>query len=59
MSEIVHLNKARKIRSRAEKKAMADANAVKHGRSKAERMLDATRDAQARKLLDDHERETE
>nr|WP_301270770.1 MULTISPECIES: DUF4169 family protein [unclassified Roseobacter] len=53
------MNKARKARDMVEKKANADANAIKHGQSKAARLLQATRDEQARKLLDGHERESE
>ena len=48
----INLNKVRKARDRATDKAEADANAVKHGRSKAERMLDAARADKARTALD-------
>lgn len=48
----INLNKVRKARDRAADKAEADANAVKHGRSKAERMLDAARAEKARTALD-------
>ena len=48
----INLNKVRKARDRAAEKAEADANAVKHGRSKAERMLDAARADKARTALD-------
>ncbi|MBU0779553.1 MAG: hypothetical protein ACJAQU_001488 [Loktanella salsilacus] len=48
----INLNKVRKARDRAADKAEADANAVKHGRSKAERMLDAARADKARTALD-------
>ncbi len=57
MSGVVNLNKARKARDRAAKKAAADANAAKHGQSKAARVLQATRDEKAKRLLDGHERE--
>ncbi|PUB11296.1 DUF4169 family protein [Yoonia sediminilitoris] len=43
----INLNKARKAKTRAEEKAKADANAVRFGRSKAERLLDAAREKQA------------
>ncbi len=43
----INLNQARKVKSRAEAKAKADENAVRFGRTKAEKVLDATR-AQAR-----------
>ncbi|UTH45883.1 DUF4169 family protein [Loktanella salsilacus] len=48
----INLNKVRKARDRATEKAEADANAVKHGRSKAVRMLDAARADKARTALD-------
>ena len=38
---IVNLNKARKVKLRAEEKASADENAVRFGRTKAERVLEA------------------
>lgn len=52
MSSIVNLNKARKERDRAEEKAQADANALKFGRTKAQRLLDATRETKMRSHLD-------
>ncbi|SMY07560.1 DUF4169 family protein [Flavimaricola marinus] len=48
----INLNKARKARDRAADKARADANAVKHGRSKAERVVEAARAEQASRRLD-------
>jgi|TARA_R110000787_G_scaffold3394_3_gene13245 hypothetical protein len=48
----INLNKVRKVRDRAAEKAEADVNAVKFGRSKAERMLDAARADKARTALD-------
>lgn len=48
----INLNKVRKIRDRAAEKAQADANAVKFGRSKAERLLEAARADKARSALD-------
>ena len=50
----VNLNRARKERARAKARAQADANAAKHGRTKAERILAATREEQARRRLDQH-----
>jgi hypothetical protein len=52
VSEPVNLNRARKDRDRAREKAQADANAVKFGRTKAERLLDAARAEQAKRRLD-------
>lgn len=51
MSSIVNLNKARKERDRAEEKAQADANAVKFGRTKAQRLLEAAREDKMRSHL--------
>ena len=48
----INLNQVRKARARAEDKAKADANAVRFGRTKAERLAEATRAEQARKRLD-------
>ena len=50
----ISLRLARKERDRAATKAVADANAAKFGRSKAERVLEATRNAQAKARLDQH-----
>jgi hypothetical protein len=48
----VNLNKARKARDRAAEKARADANALKHGRTKAQRLLEAAQTEKARRALD-------
>ena len=53
----VNLGKARKARERAEKKARADANAVKFGRTKAEKALDKARGEKAARDLDQHRKE--
>ncbi|NAZ36081.1 DUF4169 family protein [Rubellimicrobium sp. CFH 75288] len=50
----INLNRARKARDRAEAKARADANALKFGRTKAERLLEAARAERARRALDAH-----
>ncbi len=52
MSEIVNLNKVRKDRDRTAKKAEADQNALRFGRTKAERLADATRETRAKQQLD-------
>jgi len=52
MSSIVNLNKARKLRDRAAEKSEADANAVKFGRTKAQRMLEAAREKKMSAHLD-------
>ena len=56
MAKPINLNKARKARARADKKARADANAVKFGRTKAEKDLDNARGQKARSDLDAHRR---
>ncbi len=52
MSEIVNLNKVRKDRDRTQKKAEADLNARKFGRTKGERLAETAREAQAKARLD-------
>ncbi|MDF0597522.1 DUF4169 family protein [Psychromarinibacter halotolerans] len=59
MSNVTNLRQARKDRARADKRAAANENAAKHGRSKAQRVLDATQNAKAKKKLDDHRFEEE
>jgi hypothetical protein len=51
----LNLNKARKERLREATKAQADANALKFGRTKAERLLEAARNDLARRRLDQHQ----
>lgn len=50
----VNLNKVRKDRDKAEAKRLADENAVKFGRTKAERVAAAARDAKTAERLDQH-----
>ena len=57
MAEPVNLNRYRKAKARADKKARADENAVKFGRSKAERDLARARAEKARRELDGKEQE--
>ena len=57
MSKPVNLNRFRKNKARAEKKARADQNAVKFGRSKLEKSLEEARAAKAERLLDGHKGE--
>lgn len=52
MSNTINLNKVRKTRDRAEAKALADANAVKFGRTKAQRLLEAAQAEHQRRHLD-------
>lgn len=55
MAQPVNLNRFRKQKERAERKARADENAVKFGRSKAEKRLDEARAEKRRRDLDGHE----
>lgn len=57
MGKPVNLNRFRKEQARAEKKARADQNAVKHGRTKAEKDLDKARNQQATRRFDEHKRD--
>ncbi len=54
MTRIVNLNKTRKRREAVKKRAQADANAMKFGKTKAERVLNATQNERARIKLDGH-----
>lgn len=54
MSDPINLNRARKDRARAEARALADENSIRHGLSKAERVLAAARSARASAILDQH-----
>ncbi|WPY94818.1 DUF4169 family protein [Limimaricola variabilis] len=53
----VNLNQFRKQKARAEKRARADVNAAKFGRSKAEKSRDAAEAEAAAKRLDQHRRD--
>ncbi|WP_170338717.1 DUF4169 family protein [Ruegeria arenilitoris] len=55
MGKPVNLNRYRKEKARAEKKARADRNAAAFGRSKADKQLDKARANKARRDLDNHE----
>ncbi len=54
MGEVVNLRRARKKSERQQAELKAAANRLLHGRSKAERMLDAERNAKSRRHLDRH-----
>ena len=58
MSTPVNLNRVRKEKARAEAKARASENAVKFGRTKADKDLEKARAEQASKTLDAHRKET-
>ena len=57
MSHPVNLNKYRKAKARAEAKTRADENAVKYGRTGAQKKLDRAEADKAQRDLDGHERE--
>ncbi|MDG1119048.1 MAG: DUF4169 family protein [Flavimaricola sp.] len=48
----INLNKVRKERDKAAEKARADANAVRHGLTKAQRLLNATKMEQVKRRID-------
>ncbi len=54
---IVNLNKARKAKERKAARANADANAVKFGRTKAERATQAREAAKLQRALDQAKRD--
>lgn len=54
MTTPVNLNRFRKAQQKAEAKKIADQNAVKHGRTKAERVAEAARDTKLARHLDQH-----
>lgn len=58
MGKPVNLNQARKARDKARKKAQADENAARFGRTRAERLLEETREKRAREVLDQHRKDT-
>ena len=52
MSSVTNLNQFRKTKARAEKRAKADENAVKFGRTKAQKALEKAQAEKARRDLD-------
>ncbi|MEM6480548.1 MAG: DUF4169 family protein [Pseudomonadota bacterium] len=57
MSTPINLNRYRKQMARAAKRAQADENAARHGRSKAERELEEARARKAKANLAAHRRD--
>ncbi len=49
----INLNKARKAKAKTEKLRHAAENRVKHGRTKAEKLLDRAETVRLRKIVDD------
>ena len=58
-AEIINLRQRRKQAARADARKTADANAAKHGRTKAERDLEQARAEKAERTLDAHRRESD
>ena len=54
MSNVINLNKFRKSKQRQERRAAADENAVKFGRSKVEKTRNAAESAKSERDLDGH-----
>ncbi len=52
MSNVTNLNQFRKTKVRAEKRAKADENAVKFGRTKAQKALEKARAEKSKRDLD-------
>ncbi len=57
MGDVANLNKFRKQKARAAKKAQAAFNRVKHGRTKAEKMAEESQTVRDEKNLDSAKRE--
>ncbi|MGK8235770.1 DUF4169 family protein [Roseovarius sp. MS2] len=53
----VNLNRVRKQKARAKDKARADENAVRFGRTKAQKALEQAQTEKARATLDQHRRD--
>jgi len=57
MTKPVNLNRYRKQKARAEDKARADENAVKHGRTKAEKARERVDSERRESRLSEHHRD--
>lgn len=57
MSNVTNLNRFRKDRARAEKRAQGDANAVKFGRTGGQKAAEKAAAQKARRALDGHRRD--
>ncbi|WP_333714856.1 DUF4169 family protein [Yoonia sp.] len=53
----VNLNKLRKAKAKGDAKAKADENAIRFGRSKAEKAADTAREARRLMRLEQHKRD--
>jgi hypothetical protein len=54
MSTPINLNKFRKQKARTDKRALADQNSVKFGRTKEQKDLEEAQNTKAKSLLDAH-----
>jgi hypothetical protein len=57
MSKVINLNKARKARARDDRRAQADENAVKFGRTKAQKGIEGAEADKAARELDGHKQD--
>jgi len=57
MAGPVNLNRFRKQKARAERQARAEENAVKYGRTKAQKDLEAAQEQAQARRLDGHKRD--
>ncbi|MBM2577959.1 DUF4169 family protein [Jannaschia sp. Os4] len=55
--KVVNLRAVRKDRARADRRAEGDANAARHGRSRAQKAAEDADRARVERNLDQHERE--
>ena len=58
MAEIINLNRARKTKTRAEKRKIADQNAQRFGRTQGEKKRDDVIAAKAKGHVDQHKLDT-
>ncbi len=58
MADIINLRRIRKDKQRSEHEKQSDANRIKFGRTKAEKLLSKTEIKRDAKLLDGHKRDT-
>lgn len=56
MVDIIKLGKVRKSRAKAQKRQLADENAVRHGRSKGQKSAEKVRTTAEIRRLDGHKR---
>ena len=59
MADVIKLGAARKAKARADARAVADANALKFGRTKGQKAREAAEAEQARAVLDGKKRDAD